>query len=377
MLTKKLAYKKTNYCDIGTPLNFVVSLIGIIFANMKIFGLCFILLMFQLSSMAKPMTAEDYYIKAFNEMLDMLAGRDSLSIKKAVYLAEWAYYEGNLDYETDFCDEINRIASYINQFYDVNKLSSYKTGKQMALNEYFFRPYSGNQYIPYTYDFETFSMDEEPWERQFVSKVLKTHKGQCRSLPWMYKILAKEIGADVSLAYAPRHCYIMYRDEDNIIPEEWVNLELTTHQMQPTWWIKQDYEICDSAIQVGTYMTPLTDKQTVACQMADLAFGYKEKFNRCDEFTFYCSSRSLEFYPMNPSAWIIRGKSLERMIQYHLAKNGNFVDEYISYLLYLMDETKQQLDNTYMTEETEEIRERRRQQAAHAQKYTQEKLLPK
>ena len=37
--------------------------------------------------------AEDYYITAFNEMSDMLAGRDSLSIKRAVYFAEWAYYE--------------------------------------------------------------------------------------------------------------------------------------------------------------------------------------------------------------------------------------------------------------------------------------------
>lgn len=69
----------------------------------------------------------------------------------------------------------------------------------------------------------------------------------------------------------------MYKDEDNFTPEDWINLELTTHQMQPTWWIKKDFEICDSAILVGTYMTPLTDVQTVACQMADLALGYAKK----------------------------------------------------------------------------------------------------
>ena len=88
-------------------------------------------------------------------------------------------------------------------FYAVNKLHTYKTGMQMAISSYIVSPYSGNNYTPYTYDFETFSMDKEPWERQFVSRTLKTHKGQCRSLPWMYKILASELNAEASLAHAP------------------------------------------------------------------------------------------------------------------------------------------------------------------------------
>lgn len=326
------------------------------------------------------MIAEDYYVTAFNKMSDMLAGRDTLSIKKSVYLAEWAYYEGNMDYKTDFCDEINRIANYVRLFYDFNKLSSYKTGKQMALNEYFFNPYySGNGYKPYTYDFTPDSTDDQSWELQFVSRTLKTHKGQCRSLPWMYKILAKEIGADVSLVHAPRHCYITYEDKDNLTPEEWINLEVTTHQMVPKWWIKQYYEICDSAVVAGTYMTPLTDTETVACQMADLAFGYYRKFNRYDKFTYYCSSRSLEYYPKNPNAWIIRGKSLERIFQKHLQKTGNIIDDYAAYLLYLIDETQWRFDHTYMTEGPDEIQERRKHQSkeVEVQEHTQVNMSPK
>lgn len=238
----------------------------------------------------------------------------------------------------------------------------------MAISSYMVNPFSGNNYTPYTYDFETFLIDNEPWDLQFVSRTLKTHKGQCRSLPWMYKILATELNADVSLAHAPRHCYIMYRDEDKITPEEWINLELTANQMTPSWWIKKDFEICDSAVIVGTYMTPITNSQTVASQMADLAFGYYEKFHRYDEFTFYCASRSLEFYPMNPNALIIRGKSLERLIQDYLMKNNNIIDDYCTHLIGLMNDTKLRLNKTYMTEETEEIRERRKQQAIDAQK---------
>lgn len=339
---------------------------------MKKLWMLFSLQIIQLSVQAQQQIAEDYYVSAFNEMSDMLAGRDSLSIKRAVFLAEWAYYEGNLDYKIDFCDEIDRIKTFIRSLYEVNKLQTYKTGMQMAITSYLVNPYSGNGYTPYTYDFETFLLDNEPWERQFVSRTLKTHKGQCRSLPWMYKILANELNADVSLAHAPRHCYITYKDEDKFTPEEWINLELTTNQMNPSWWIKQDFEICDSAVQVGTYMTPLTDIETVACQMAELAFGYCEKFNRYDEFTYYCASRSLEFYPMNPNAWIIRGKSLERIIQDYLVRTGNIVDDYAAYLIHLMDETERSFDRTYMAEETEEIRERRKRQAIEAQKYIQQ-----
>lgn len=344
---------------------------------MKKLWLYLILFSLQMSVHAQSMIAEDYYVSAFNEMSDMLAGKDSLSIKRAVYLAEWAFYEGRLDYKTDFCDEIDRIKTFILSLYDINKLHTYKTGMQMAITSYIVSPFSGNGNQPYTYDFDTFSVEDEVWERQFVSRALKTHKGQCRSLPWMYKILAKELNAEVSLAQAPGHCYIMYKDEDKITPEEWINLELTTNQMNPSWWIKQDFEICDSAVIVGTYMTPLTDIQTVACQMAELAFGYCEKFDRYDEFTYYCASRSLEFYPMNPNAWIIRGKSLERMIQDYLQQTENIIDDYAVYLLSLMDETKRRFDQTYMTEETEEIRERRKRQALEAQKYIQEKLLSK
>ncbi len=157
---------------------------------MKKVWLYILFLYIQLSAQAQSKIAEDYYVSAFNEMSDMLAGRDSLSIKRAVFLAEWAYYEGKLDYYIDFCNEIDRIKTFIRSFYAANKLQAYKTGMQMAITSYMVSPYSGNGYTPYTYDFETFSTDNEPWERQFVSRTLKTHKDQCRSLPWMYKILA-------------------------------------------------------------------------------------------------------------------------------------------------------------------------------------------
>ena len=116
-------------------------------------------------------------------------------------------------------------------------------------------------------------------------------------------------------------------------------------------------------------MTPLTDIQTIAFQMSELALGYWDKFNRLDEFTFYCASRSLEFYPMNPNAWIVRGKSLEQLIKDYMPSTGYIIDDYAEYLIGLLTETKWALRKTYMTFETEEIRERRKQRAIEAQEY--------
>ena len=113
--------------------NLVNPSICINFASMKKLWLYLLLFTLQLSLQAQSMIAENYYMAAFKEMSDMLSGRDTLSIKRAVYLAEWAYYEGELDYKTDFCEEIDRIKTFILSLYKVNKLQTYKTGMQMAI----------------------------------------------------------------------------------------------------------------------------------------------------------------------------------------------------------------------------------------------------
>lgn len=42
------------------------------------------------------------YEKAYMEMADMLDGKIPMSIRRAVFMAEWAYLDGNLDYEKDY-----------------------------------------------------------------------------------------------------------------------------------------------------------------------------------------------------------------------------------------------------------------------------------
>ena len=304
---------------------------------------------------AQTNAVNEYYEKAYFEMADMLDGKAPMSIRRAVFMAEWAYLDGNLDYKKDFCEPIIKDVAYMKRWMAANNLSQqYKTAKQITLCNFFFYPWAGNGQTPFRYDFD----EKESWDHQLVSGVLKTHKGQCHSLPWTFILYAEEFGANAYLARAPRHCYIMYKDEDNQFPEEWVNVELTSQQYIPTWANKEQYEIKDSAVIVGTYLTPLTKKETIAYQLSELALSYYTKYKICDAFTLKCTTKALEHYKMNPNAIIIKAKSLEAQLMNHLRHNGGFRDYITDKLDRELAKCSIDLRNTYWTQETEELRQK-------------------
>lgn len=301
-----------------------------------------------------------YYNNAYFEICNMLEGRIPLSIKRAVFMAEWAYLDGDLNFERDFCEPIKRGADYLKRMIAVNNWEKYKTAKQIALCNFFFYPCSGNGQNPFKYDFSK-EYPEDDWRYQLVSRTIRTHRGQCHSLPWAFKLYAEELGAEVYLAHAPRHCFIIYKDDDNLFPEDWVNVETTAQQYQPTWAIKEHFAISDSAITVGTYLTPITDIQTVACQLSDLALGYYHKYKRYDRFTLKCANMSLKYYPMNPNAVIIKGNSLDALLLRHLSRNGYKKDAYVENIEAQLRWCTHALNATHWTQETEELRRKWKQ----------------
>lgn len=290
--------------------------------------LLFLLFLLVLRSTAQAQHPDiSRYETAYAEIADMLDGKASLSIKRAVFLAEWAYLDGNLDYDR-FCDKIDSVVVFLHGFMKANGLDKYKTGKNMAIIEYFFNPWSGNGYKPFTYDHNDMDSKQD-FTQQFVSKLIRTHKGQCRSLPYYYKILAEAIGAEAYIAYAPIHVFIRYPDADNLFPEDWVNVELTTHQYTPEFYYVESFEINEKALQNKVYLHPLTDRETVAAQLSDLAFAYSVKYGVYDDFTWLCCSKSFEYYPQHYNTLITMGKSLDLIIGRYLESTGGKVDEYV------------------------------------------------
>lgn len=98
-----------------------------------------------------PASDNSYFEQAYTEIAAMLDGKAPLSIKRAVFLQEWAYLDGDLNYD-HFGRSIDSAAQFIKKFIAANQIDKYKTGKNLALTEYFFNPYSGNHYKPFIYD---------------------------------------------------------------------------------------------------------------------------------------------------------------------------------------------------------------------------------
>lgn len=268
-------------------------------------------------------THSHYYNQAYLEMAAMLDAKQSLSIKRAVFLQEWAYLDGNLDYEA-FCQGVDTVAMYLKKFIAVNALDQYHTGDNYALFEYFARPYSGNGYKPFSYDFDDFGGAED-YTKVFVSKAMRTHSGQCRSLPLYYKILAEAIGAQAHITLAPQHFFIRHPDEAD--PDKWINVELTGPSFSRDIWLIEQFGISETAIRNKVYMYPLTDKETVAFLLAELSDGYLRKYDY-DYLMWLCATKSLAHYPQNVYALTAIANMTNLSLMEYLSTNGNVMDDY-------------------------------------------------
>src|SRR6185312_10403367 len=161
------------------------------------------------------------YHFAYSKIMGMLEGKEPISFKKAVFLMEDAYLSGRLSYN-EYNSQISKIADSLRQLIKERHFEKYKTAGNWAAFTYMTDSIPSNNFKPYGYDFYNFLPERDPTV-SFVTKLLRTGKGNCNSLPELYKILAEEIDATAYLALAPLHCYIKHQDENG----KWVNLEMT------------------------------------------------------------------------------------------------------------------------------------------------------
>ena len=79
---------------------------------------------------------------------------------------------------------------------------------------------------------------------------MATRKGNCHSLPFLYKILAEELGAKANLALAPNHIYIKHWNEK----DGWYNTELTSGIFPIDSWLMASGYIHLDAVANKLYM---------------------------------------------------------------------------------------------------------------------------
>lgn len=242
-------------------------------------------------STAKIKTANPYQI-AVDEMTEMLNGKKPLSFKRAVFLTENAYYGGKLNW-IEFCNDIEQIKIKINQMIVTKNLKRYKTAGNWAIFTYMTDSIPENNFHPCSYDLENF-MGDKDYESFMVSSLLKTRKGNCHSLPFLYKILADEINVEAFIATAPMHVYIKHKDEQG----QWWNLEMTSGTFSRTSFIMESFNVSDAGMESGLYMKALSDKESVTLCFSDLLVYYDKKTGiYYDDFVRKTYTTGLKYYP--------------------------------------------------------------------------------
>jgi hypothetical protein len=268
------------------------------------------------------------YENAFLEIKGMLEEKTIPSFKKAVFLTEDAFLNDTLDFQ-EFNKAIQFLAKRCKIIESQSKLVYTERDKaQVQKNfavfkfmsdtvRYFSDSVNYIETYPYSYDFNDF-WGELNWQQMFVTKLLRTGKGNCHSLPFLYKILEEEIGGKAYLALAPNHIYI----KQQVKQGGWYNTELTSNQFPIDSWIMASGYIHLSAIQNGVYMDTLSTKQSLAVCLIDLAKGYERKFMTETDFLLKCADLALVYYPNYTNALILKAETKKKKFELMMEKSN-------------------------------------------------------
>lgn len=280
---------------------------------------------------------DELYKDAYTKLTEMLEGKREMSFKDAVYSVENAYLLGTLD-STFFNSQILFLSSLAEQLDQSRKLI-YTENDREIVSKYasvfsvikdsipIVRENQMYKYVPFGYDFEDI-FGHERWQNMFVSKLLETRAGNCHSLPYLYKIVAEELGAEAHLALAPNHIYIKHR----ILKGGWYNTELTSGIFPIDAWLMASGFISVEAISNGVYMKALDDKESIALCLIDLAQGYQKSMFYDNDFVLQCANKALEYYPNYVNAMIVKVEAqkvqLENMMTKHHAEFPKDLNKY-------------------------------------------------
>lgn len=243
----------------------------------------------------------EYFREALGKLNRMLTGLEPMNLKQAIFTVENAYLEGQLDYRK-FDEEVKKLVA-------IARLKAAREGynwnNPQTRNIMLFRVMADTLEVnlpaeessmvsyPMQYDFEDY-MGKNDWTKMFVSKLLAEKSGQCHSLPLLYLILCEETGTEAGLAFSPSHTYVKFKDQSG----NWHNLELTNGRIVSDAYILGSGYITAEALKNRIYMEPLTQKQTIAQCMADLAREYTQKYGY-DHFVVQCVDTTLKYDPAN------------------------------------------------------------------------------
>ncbi|MGC4129276.1 MAG: hypothetical protein QM564_06885 [Bergeyella sp.] len=291
----------------------------------------FLIIFFSTFLLTEAQQENRFYSDAYETIDNMLTNKQKYSFKDGVFSVENAYYQGKLDtlelnqkinFITKFCKQIisNRDLKYSDR--DKENVSKYAAiYTAMCQTTPVIVGQDTLYYKPFSYDFEDVFGHKE-LSNLFVSKLLTTHKGNCNSMPYLYKILAEELGVDANLALAPNHIYIKH----NIKSLGWYNTELTSGIFPQDSWLMASGYIHLDAIQNGVFMKALNNKESLALLLVDLGNDYNRSFPDNDgSFPLKCAERAIQIHPYLANALLLQAETHKKQFQ-KLMKDQNTDD---------------------------------------------------
>ncbi len=251
----------------------------------------------------------------------MLSGDAAPLFKDAVFITENAYFGDSLS-NSVYNDNIRYLSTLADSWSESNKLSHYQypDSSNLCKNIAVFKVIKDTIKItlskknrslstPFLYNHDDF-LGQKEWSNVFVTTLLTTHKGNCHSLSYLYKILADELDAHCWLSFAPNHIYIKNRSQQ----VGWYNTELTSKQFPVDAWIMASGYVSPDAIRSGIYMDTLSNQQAIANCVLDLAKGYDRKYHiYTDSFIIKCCDLTLKYHPNNINAIIYKAETLRKI----------------------------------------------------------------
>ncbi|EKT4510761.1 hypothetical protein [Flavobacterium psychrophilum] len=270
---------------------------------------------------ANAQKQEILFEQSFALLNSMLVDETNYSFKKAVFSVENTCLEGKLD--TTFVNKKIKVLHNLSLSLLKQREFLYTERDKETVNKWaaVFEvmhdtiPINYNdkiyKYEPFGYDFNDV-FGHKTRENLFVSKLLETGKGNCHSLPYLYKIIAEELGAEANLALAPNHVYIKHKS----LKEGWYNTELTSGIFPIDAWIMASGYVHIDAISNGVYMKALNNKEAIAVVLIDLADNYNTKFPNNDGlFPLKCAETAIKIYPNFATALILRAETHKQQMK--------------------------------------------------------------
>jgi regulator of sirC expression with transglutaminase-like and TPR domain len=179
-------------------------------------------------------------------------------------------------------------------------------------------PWNNNQ--PFAYDMAD-PLGKNPANR-LMAKYILSRQGNCVTMPILFMILGQRIGLDMTLAEAPLHLFVKFKDDAG----RELNLETTSGAgFTRDVWYRKSLPMTDKAVSSGIYLKALSRDQVVAVMATSLVERCLRSNQPEDAITV--AQVILRHHPDSALTLVKRGSAYYQILQRDIISRYSSVEE--------------------------------------------------